>query len=648
VYTINTLTSGDHAYYFETTDGLAYTKTPPSGSLNGPHVNYPPVLSFSTDAGFVTDGVDPDNGNTNATFNFKAVYTDLDNQAPSSIRVCIDAACYSMAVDAVASATLRDGDYTNGEQYVYSSMLTDGTHNYYFDTSDGLEGGLLPPSGNLSGPIVTNTYTPAGTNVVVRPDVNVTITFDQVTTTGDTYVTNSQTGSSLPSGYLHGSPPAYFDIWTTATYTGKVRMCFTYNDQRYFGVGYGGERGLRWLHVEAGSFRDRTVTLDVNNDFVCGDVYSFSEFSAAVEEATLVTLTSFKATGMDSKVMLTWSTAAEVDSMGFNVLSGPTMTGPFTRVNSWLIRSKGTPTRGMTYSFEDTGVENGVTYFYKLENVDINGRISAHMIASAAPSTPETKELKPVSDEETSKPETTEAAVKPSTPEPVEIPADINLPIVIIESHVQPVESVKDIKGEQVFTEEVSKEVTEGDMLQLIPEVTGYEGAQQDTVHTAKKPSLKEAVKEEYPSPGDFALKIEDDKGNELDVRQANEGDKVNEPYEIMVDEGNKVVLKWMAGGNVKGFNILRWDDKGNKMVKVNTIPIPFFASQAGDKGLLYTFKDAGVTEKITYKYNIETILPDGSVKESKPLEITIESKRKLGKPDVTPQPESIIPSGKQ
>ena len=213
---------------------------------------------------------------------------------------------------------------------------------------------------------------------------------------------------------------------------------------------------------------------------------------------------------------------------------------------------------------------------------------------------------------------------------------------------MQPVESVKDIKGEQVFTDEVSKEVTEGDMLQLIPEVTGYEGAQQDTVHTAKKPSLKEAVKEEYPSPGDFALKIEDDKGNELDVRQANEGDKVNEPYEIMVDEGNKVVLKWMAGGNVKGFNILRWDDKGNKMVKVNTIPIPFFASQAGDKGLLYTFKDAGVTEKITYKYNIETILPDGSVKESKPLEITIESKRKLGKPDVTPQPESIIPSGKQ
>src|SRR4030067_1892016 len=185
-----------------------------------------------------------------------------------------------MATDTSASAALMDGNYANGEQYVYSSMLTDGTHNYYFDTTDGLEAALLPQSGNLSGPIVTNTYTPVGLNVVVKPDVNVTITFDQVTSVGDTYVTNSQAGSSLPSGFLHGSPRAYFDIWTTASYTGKVRMCFTYNDERYFGVGYGGERGLRWLHVESGSFRDRTVALDVNNNFVCGGVYCFLEFSA--------------------------------------------------------------------------------------------------------------------------------------------------------------------------------------------------------------------------------------------------------------------------------------------------------------------------------------------------------------------------------
>ncbi len=611
VYTINTLTSGDHSYYFETTDGLAYTKTPPSGSLNGPHVNYPPVLSYSIDAGYVTDGVDPDNGNTNVTFNFKAVYTDLDNQAPSSIRVCIDAACYAMATDTSASASLMDGNYTNGEQYVYSSMLTDGTHNYYFDTSDSLEGALLPQSGSLSGPIVTNTYTPVGLNVVVRPDVNVTITFDQVTALGDTYVTNSQTGSSLPSGYLHGSPPAYFDIWTTASYVGKVRMCFTYNDQRYFGVGYGGERGLRWLHVEGGAFRDRTVTLDVNNDFVCGDVYSFSEFSAAVEEATLVTLTSFKATGMDSRVLLTWSTASEVDSMGFNILRGPTMTGPFTRINSWLVRSKGTPTKGMTYSFDDAGVENGVTYFYKLENVDVNGKISAHMIASATPSAPP-DEAEAVPTTSPAEQEPDESTVKPQVSGTGDATAAVTPSIVVIESHPQPVSPVMDInKEEEVVTEEVGKDVTSSQY------------APQERAHVSPKSVLKEPVKEEFPSPSEFSMKIEDDKGNELSVRQAREDDKVNEPFEAALDDNGKVVLKWLSAGKIKGFNVQRLDNKGKKPVKVNTIPMPFFASQSGDKGLLYTFRDNGVTDNTVYEYKVETISPDGSVTESKPVEIS-------------------------
>ncbi|MBI5755846.1 MAG: hypothetical protein HZA12_02880, partial [Nitrospirae bacterium] len=561
-------------------------------------------------------------------------YTDMDNQTPSSIRVCIDAACYAMAVDTAASATLRDGDYTNGEQYVYSSTLTDGTHNYYFDTSDGLEGGSLPPSGNLSGPIVTNTYTPAGTNVVVKPDVNVTITFDEVTTTGDTYVTNSQTGSSLPSGYLHGSPPAYFDIWTTATFTGKVRMCFTYDDQRYFGVGYGGERGLRWLHVETGSFRDRTVTLDVNTNFVCGDVYSFSEFSAAVEEATLVTLTSFRATGLDGKAVLTWATAAEIDSMGFNVLRGPSINGPFNRINNWLIRSKGTPTRGMTYTYEDIDVENGITYFYKLENVDINGGIAAHMIASATPAAPPASEaemgtdLKYVS---TTKP----AAQGPATAQTPAIqtqkPAEAMPPVVVIEQPSVPAELPAEVTVEETVPQDVSKEVTEEMPLHLPSETVKY--------------ALKEekGVGDEYPTPKDFALRIEDDEGNEISVRQIGEVIP-KDPFETTVDEDGKITLRWSAKGALKGFDILRGDSSGKEFVKANTIPIPFFASQADEKGLLYAFKDGGTAKEGLYKYKIVTIMPDGTLRESKIVEAGTELKKRPEKPDAKPVLKGVPP----
>ncbi|HZX47789.1 MAG TPA: hypothetical protein VFF47_01050, partial [Nitrospirota bacterium] len=532
----------------------------------------------------------------------------------ASIRLCLDGTCYSMTVDASAAVVLRDGNYANGEQYVYSNTLTDGTHNYYFNASDGLESASLPLSGNLSGPIVTNTYTPVGLNVVVKPDVNVTITFDQVTATGDTYVTNSQTGSTLPSGYLHGSPPAYFDIWTTATYTGKVRMCFTYADQRYFGVGYGGERGLRWLHVEGGAYRDRTVVLDVNNNFVCGDVYSFSEFSAAVEEATLVTLTSFRAIGMADKVLLTWSTAAEVDSMGFNILRGPTMAGPFTRINSWLIRSKGSPTMGRTYNFEDTGVENGVTYFYKLENVDINGSISTHMIASATPF-----EKIP------------EPAVHPSSEETSDVLQDVSAPLVIIETESQPVLNVEDLfTGEGVISEEVGKDVTDYKKDDRGAGVAEPQHALQESAYLSKKKALTEPVQEEYPTPGDFAMKIEDDKGNELGVRQVKDGDKVNEPFEVTIDDDGKAVLKWVSVGNIKRFNVQRWESKDKKPEKVNTIPIPYFSSQAGEKGLFYTFRDAGVRDNAVYKYKIEVTSIDGSVAESEPVEISTEKKNKL------------------
>ena len=125
-------------------------------------------------------------------------------------------------------------------------------------------------------------------------------------------------------------------------------------------------------------------------------------------------------------------------------------------------------------------------------------------------------------------------------------------------------------------------------------------------------------------------MKIEDDKGNEMSVRQAREGDKVTEPFEATLDEGGKVVLKWVSAGKIKGFNVQRLDSKGKKPVKVNTIPMPFFASQSGDKGLLYTFRDNGVTENSVYEYKIETISHDGFVNESKPVEI---STKKLPSP---------------
>ena len=525
-----------------------------------------------------------------------------------------------MVVDTTAAATLQDGDFTNGEQYMYSTLLPDGTHTYYFDTTDGLEGALLPPSGNLSGPIVTNTFTGVGINVVVRPDPYVTVTYTQVTATGDTYVTRSQTGSALPAGYLHGSIPAYFDISTTATYTGKIKICYTYDDAIYFGVGYGGERGLRWLHFESGEFKDRTVMLDINNNVVCGEVYSLSttEFSAAVEQATLITLTSFKASVQDAGVLLTLTTASEVDSMGFNILRGTSPDGPFTRINDWVIRSNGSATRGMKYSFEDTGTEKGVTYFYKLENMDISGRIATHMIASvttlaAAPSVDQALQEQSVTK-----------------------PADNGLmhQMVPLLQETRPDES-----NMKMSTPPLQKEGQGGDGLSSDETNTGMEkvlpqllAPQPERVHGTHEIRAQEARKEvEKP----FSIKLEDDAGNIMQVRLPELSEAVQEPFELTTGDDGKITLKWSGSGNVKGFNILRGDGEDKKFKKVNLLPIPFFVSQAGNKGLIYSFKDAGVQKDKQYIYKIETILTNGTHNESIPIEIPIDSGKKTEKSPV-------------
>jgi hypothetical protein len=129
-----------------------------------------------------------------------------------------------------------------------------------------------------------------------------------------------------------------------------------------------------------------------------------------------------------------------------------------------------------------------------------------------------------------------------------------------------------------------------------------------------------------------FTLKIEDNKGNEMEVRLPEDKESLKEPFEFSIEEDRMINLKWSAKGNVKGFNILR-GEKGKEFIKINILPIPFFASEGGDSGLIYSFKDAGVVkdkkDKL-YVYKIETILPDGTHKESKPIEISVLPKKRL------------------
>jgi hypothetical protein len=100
---------------------------------------------------------------------------------------------------------------------------------------------------------------------------------------------------------------------------------------------------------------------------------------------TAITLASFTATPKSKKVILEWTTGDETDNLGFNVYRAATKDGEYVKLNPSLILSKVGTGLGTTYEFVDSTVKNGTAYFYKLEDVDINGVKTLHGPERATP-----------------------------------------------------------------------------------------------------------------------------------------------------------------------------------------------------------------------------------------------------------------------
>ena len=94
---------------------------------------------------------------------------------------------------------------------------------------------------------------------------------------------------------------------------------------------------------------------------------------------------SFTVFAQNRKVILSWSTGSEIDTAGFNIYRADVENGNYSKINTSLIPAEGSPTRGASYEFTDTDVQNRKIYFYKLEDIDLNGKSIKHGPVSAAP-----------------------------------------------------------------------------------------------------------------------------------------------------------------------------------------------------------------------------------------------------------------------
>jgi len=115
--------------------------------------------------------------------------------------------------------------------------------------------------------------TPGGTNVTVQIG-QATVTFANVTAAGDTTLATSAVGPPPPAGFKLGNPPTYYDLATTASFSGSVNVCIDYT-----GIAFDKEASLKLFHFEDPDWTDATLSLDTATHTICGGVTSLSPFA---------------------------------------------------------------------------------------------------------------------------------------------------------------------------------------------------------------------------------------------------------------------------------------------------------------------------------------------------------------------------------
>ena len=141
--------------------------------------------------------------------------------------------------------------------------------------------------------------------------------------------------------------------------------------------------GSYWLGGTAGQL-EAGGTLVGGAFELTGGFWSFQEGNP-----TAVTLASFTATPQGNGVLIQWETAIEIDNVGFNLYRAQAPEGDWVRLNATLIPSQAPGSVvGATYTWFDEEVEAGITYYYKLEDVGVDGRRTFHGPISVQPGGP--------------------------------------------------------------------------------------------------------------------------------------------------------------------------------------------------------------------------------------------------------------------
>jgi hypothetical protein len=121
-----------------------------------------------------------------------------------------------------------------------------------------------------------------------------------------------------------------------------------------------------------------TVTLGMPNS---GESLDSATITIVDNTITLVTLVDFSATALETEILLEWQSAIELDNAGFHIWRATGegwKNGDYStviRLTDRLIPAQG---NSIPYSYIDSNVETGLTYYYGLEDIDLSGHSTFH------------------------------------------------------------------------------------------------------------------------------------------------------------------------------------------------------------------------------------------------------------------------------
>jgi hypothetical protein len=130
--------------------------------------------------------------------------------------------------------------------------------------------------------------TPLGNNVLVTIDPTVSVTFGQVLVPGNTTVTLQSTGPGMMKGIrpVPSNPPKYYDVTTTAVFTGNIQVTLSYNNTDFTGP----ETDLMMYHYDTSlsrpAWRNVTTSVLTSQNKISGSSQSLSVFMIVEPAAT--------------------------------------------------------------------------------------------------------------------------------------------------------------------------------------------------------------------------------------------------------------------------------------------------------------------------------------------------------------------------